>query len=75
MNEIEIVRRDFWANASELYGLPLSPAQLDMAAGEGDDVAVLDRLFPQLTDVERGEVLWALGVHLAELVGCNDVAA
>jgi hypothetical protein len=75
MNDIEIVRREFWAHASDLYGLPLSPAQLDEAACEGADVAVVDRLFPQLSDVERSEILWALGAHLGDLAGFGGAVA
>ena len=61
-----VARRAFWAHASDLYGLPLSDAQLDEAAGTADDVAVIDRLFPQLVDVERQELLWALGAALGD---------
>jgi hypothetical protein len=78
-NDHVAVRRDFWAHAGELYGLPVSDAQLDEAALVGDDVAVLDRLFPQLVDVERQELLWALGAHLDAHVGtavaCEPCAA
>jgi hypothetical protein len=69
------VRREFWAHAGVLYGLPVSDAQLDEVSSALDDVAVVERLFPQLVDVERQELLWALGAHLDATVAYEPCAA
>ena len=57
-------RLEFWRHAGELYGLPLSDAQL-AEAGRLDDLAIVDRFFPTLSDPERSEVLWSLGEFLS----------
>ena len=64
-DEVGLSRRvEFWQHAGELYGLPLTDAQLAEAAGL-DDLAFVDRFFPTLSDEERSEVLWALGAFLS----------
>ena len=57
-------RVEFWRHAGDLYGLPLSHAQLAEACWL-DDLAVVDRFFPTLSDAERSEVLWSLGAYLS----------
>ena len=54
------VRRAFLAHAAELYGLALGPSELDVLAAL-DDRAAVARAFPQLSDEELSEALWALG--------------
>jgi len=54
------VRRAFLAHAAELYGLGLGPSELDVLAGL-DDRAAVSGAFPQLSDEELSEALWALG--------------
>ena len=57
-------RLEFWQHAGELYGLPLSDEQL-AETERLDDLAVVDRFFPTLSDPERSEVLWSLGAYLS----------
>ena len=53
-------RRDHLAHVGEVYGTPLSVAQLDELAPL-DDVTALRRAFPWLSAEEVSEALWALG--------------
>ena len=54
------VRRAFLQHAAALYGLSLDDVELDRLA-ELDDRAAVATGFPQLSDAELGEALWALG--------------
>jgi hypothetical protein len=59
------VRVEFWRLTAEEFGLPLTGDQeRELDELLDDDLVVLDRWFPHLADVERNEVLWALGEYV-----------
>ena len=53
-------RRDQLAHVADVYGTPLTRAQLDELAPL-DDLTALRRAFPWLAAEELNEALWALG--------------
>ncbi|MET0325480.1 MAG: hypothetical protein ABW219_09675 [Ilumatobacteraceae bacterium] len=54
------VRRAFLEHAADLYELALTDGELDALAQLDDRPAIIGA-FPQLSDAEVGEALWALG--------------
>ena len=73
-------RVEFWRLTAEEFGLPLSGEQeRELSEILHDEVAVLDRWFPHLADVERNEVLWALGEftrsHTSTAAAAHEYAA
>jgi hypothetical protein len=53
-------RQAAFAHVGEVFGLPLTHAQLAEIPGH-TDLEVVRTLFPHLLDVEQAEVLWAVG--------------
>jgi hypothetical protein len=53
-------RVERWQHVASLFGLPLTTGQLDDLATLDDRTAAA-RFLPHLHDVERDEVLWAVG--------------
>jgi hypothetical protein len=49
-----------FAHVGEVFGLPLTDAQLAQIPGRSD-LELVRSLFPHLREVEQAEVLWALG--------------